>query len=327
MSRTLVAALVAASTLLPTAAMANVVWKGDFSTGDLSQWAGKQAVSDDRLQVQPADQNPSGQKNMLRVLVKQGDNPISASGNRNEVLNPTYIPEGSEYYYRWQTKFDQSFPSEHTWQLFTQWHQKADFGGSPPIQFYVDGEQIILTETLAETVVWTTPLVRGQWHDFVLHVKFSDDAKVGFLELWYDGQHVLDKTYGATLANDYLKMGLYRNSTVSEDGIVYHTGMVQGETYEDVVPPAPAPGPTADNTNTNPASGTSSSGATTTPPPTSGTATAGVGLGGSTDSGTGQTKTGCSTTGGPLTLAGLLLGVMALTRRRPLARAAVQAKK
>ena len=33
--------------------------------------------------------------------------------------------EGYEYYYRWSTMFDSDFPSEKTWQLFTQWHHEG----------------------------------------------------------------------------------------------------------------------------------------------------------------------------------------------------------
>jgi uncharacterized protein (TIGR03382 family) len=294
--------------LLPAMASASIRWKGDFSTGDLTQWNELQEVSSDRLQVLPADKNPSGAPYMMKTLVVQGDNPINASGNRNEVVNPTYSYEGQESYYRWQTKFDASFPSENTWQLFTQWHQKADCCGSPPIQFYVQGEKVILTESTAEKVVWTTPLVRGKWHDFVLHVKFSDDGSVGFLELWYDGQHVMDKTYGVTMATDYLKMGLYRSSTVSENGIVFHTGMVQGDSYEDVVPPAPPP--------VTPTSTTPSTPATTpdngTPVATSTQTNAGLG----SDSSNGPVAGGCSSTGAPLAAAWLGLVGLALIARR-----------
>lgn len=84
----------------------------DFETAHLSQWIGLQIVDDPvnpRALIVPW---PVAQGLFaLRVLVRQGDDPIHASGNRNELVGSTDY-EGSEYYYRWSTLFDDSFPSE-----------------------------------------------------------------------------------------------------------------------------------------------------------------------------------------------------------------------
>ncbi len=34
---------------------------------------------------------------------------------------------------------------------------------------------------------WSVPLTKGVWHDFVLHVKLSQNSSVGFQEIWYNG--------------------------------------------------------------------------------------------------------------------------------------------
>ncbi|HEY3450495.1 MAG TPA: polysaccharide lyase [Myxococcales bacterium] len=232
------AALLACLLCSPNPARANVVWRGDFETGDLSQWSKSQIVSADRMQVvaSPVAQGSRA----VRVLVKKGDNPIGASGNRNELLYLSYEPQGSERWYRWQTMWDPSYPSVATWQLFTQWHHSGD-GGSPPLEFYVYAEEVRLRVN-ASTIVWTAPLQRGVWHDFVMHAKWSPDASEGFLELWYDGALALPKRFvqnqfaGET---NYLKQGLYRSDTVDEDGIVFHDGFTIGETEADVRGPTP----------------------------------------------------------------------------------------
>ncbi|MFL5355331.1 heparin lyase I family protein [Archangium sp.] len=210
-----------------------VVWRGDFETGNIGQWSGKQMVSADRLQVVSS---PTRQGSYaLKVTVKQGDNPISASGNRNELVKMTNEKEGDEYFYRWNTMFASDFPSAATWQLFTQWHQSGD-SGSPPVEFYVNGETIYL-RVQGSTVVWTTRLVRAQWQDFIFHVKWSSKSSVGFVELYHNGQLVLPKRYVATMYSgqtNYLKVGLYRNSTIAPTGVVYHDGWIQGRSLQDV---------------------------------------------------------------------------------------------
>ena len=96
-SRTLVLGLFG-SLLFSTAAHASVLWRGDFETGDRSQWTGTEMISADRLQIV---QDPVRQgRYALKARVYQGDDPINASGNRNELSYSKNMPSpGDERYY------------------------------------------------------------------------------------------------------------------------------------------------------------------------------------------------------------------------------------
>jgi hypothetical protein len=231
--------------LASSPALAEVVWHGDFETGDRSQYSGTEMVSPDRLQVVSS---PVAEGHYaLKATVRQGDDPINASGNRNELVYEGHEAEGSEYYYRWKVMFAPDFPSVRTWQLFTQWHHDGCCG-SPPVEFYVYGEEIRLTLTDSITP-WSMPLTRGVWHEFIFHVKWSSDPSVGFIELWHNGERVLPQRNLATRyagMGIYLKLGLYRDASVSPVGVVYHDGFTQATKLEDVLPPAsPSPEPDA----------------------------------------------------------------------------------
>ena len=80
----------------------------------------------------------------------------------------------------------------------------------------------------------------------MLHVKWSADKKVGFVELYHNGKLALPRTYGANQFGkelNYLKMGLYRDDAIRPRPVVYHDGFVMASTLADVMPPAPAPAP------------------------------------------------------------------------------------
>lgn len=236
-----VAAAVAVVLAVAAPGRAEVVWSGDFETGDKSQWSRAQEVSADRMTVITSPVRQGGYA--LRVEVRQGDDPIDSSGNRAELVWTEPEVEGNERWYAWSTLWPDDYPSADTWQLFTQWHHSGN-SGSPPVEFYVRGEELRLRLN-ASTVVWTAPLTRGVWHDFLFHVKWSSDPAEGFVELWYDGELVLPLTYGANMfagQDNYLKQGLYRNEIISEVGVLFHDGMTAGTTREDVAPP---PAPTA----------------------------------------------------------------------------------
>ncbi|MGC4119679.1 MAG: polysaccharide lyase [Myxococcales bacterium] len=227
--------LVAAVLFVSSQAAAEVVWRGDFECGDLSQWTRSQSVSPDRLEVQEGGSGKGG-RFALKATVVQGDNPIGASGNRNELTYTSYEPSGTERFYRWQTRFADDYPSANAWQLFTQWHH-AGPSGSPPVEFFVRKEEIILN-VVGESV-WRMPLERGRWIDFVFHVKWSPDASEGFVELYVDGKQVLAPLHRATQFPgelNYLKQGLYRDASIQETGVVFHDGMIIGTSLADVMP-------------------------------------------------------------------------------------------
>ncbi|WPB75864.1 polysaccharide lyase [Archangium violaceum] len=329
--------------LLPTLATASTVWRGDFETGNTSQWDREQTVSSSRLLVvsSPAREG----RYALKTTVRQGDNPINASGNRNELLYLDREPAGSEFFYKWSTLFPQSFPRSPKWQIFTQWHHDGN-GGSPPLEFYVVDDQLRLRVGGASgKIIWRAPLQREQWNDFVLHVKWSPDPKAGFIELYHNGKVVVPLMKVATQYSgqlNYLKLGLYRDASISPEGVVFHDGFVQATRLEDVMPapvvatpePQPQPQPAPEST---PEDGASDDG---DPPPEESApiaqqpsdsvpGTGGLVPGDTTLSGTGVPPASCgaSSTGGMPLLVAAGLALAALLGRRKAATAPANARR
>jgi polysaccharide lyase-like protein len=295
-------------------AWAGVVWRGDFETGDRSQYSAAQMVSADRLQVVTSPVAEG--RYALKATVKQGDNPIGASGNRNELVYMTQEAEGSEYYYRWKVMFAADYPSARAWQLFTQWHHDGS-NGSPPVEFYVYGEEIRLR--VDDSVdVWSAPLVRSVWHEFVFHVKWSPDPNVGFVELWHNRERVVPRRNVPTMfpgMRNYLKLGLYRSDTIAPVGVVYHDGFTQATQLEDVLPPPTSPTPDAGTPDAGtPDAGTSPS----SDPGSQGTGGEPVLVPEDNATADGPNPFGCSVAGSPLLAIGLLslMGGLLLRRRQ-----------
>jgi uncharacterized protein (TIGR03382 family) len=254
--------------LVPAIASASTLWKGDFETGNTSQWSRQQSVSSDRLMV-VSDVVREG-RYALKATVRKGDNPISASGNRNELLYLSRETPGVDYFYKWSTLFPQGYPSANAWQVFAQWHQDGCCG-SPPMEFYVMGEEMRMrVGGSTGRILWRAPLVRAHWNDFVLHVKWSPNPKVGFVEMYKDGALVVPKTMVATQfgnEKNYLKLGLYRDASISQVGVVYHDGFAMGTSLADVMPPAPVPVETPAPPQADPVPPTASAPAPSVPTP------------------------------------------------------------
>ena len=220
---------------LSGAASANVLWRGDYDTGDLSQWSGFQGIASRFTMVQsPVRQGAYA----LRLELHQGD--VTNSGTRNEVyLSNSQFNEvdGNDHWYAWSSLFPSDYPSDNSWQVFTQWHQSG-LTGSPPVEFDVIGEEIQVAHN-GDQVLWRTPLVRGVWHDFVVHVLWSRDPAKGFVEIWFDGEKVVPLAKTATLKDEnvcFLQVGFAREtSDVPESIVIDH--VVEATTLAEVTPP------------------------------------------------------------------------------------------
>jgi hypothetical protein len=302
--------LLIASLLLPLGASAEVVWRGDFESGDRLQWSHTQMVSADRLALVQAPSPVAQGKYALKATVRQGDDPISSSGNRNELVRMTYEDEGDEFYYRWLSYFPADFPAPDTWQLFVQWHQ-MDGGGSPPVEFVVRDEHFELVTNSSSgtrTVQWTAPFVRGRWVEFIFHIKWSAKASSGFIELYLDGKLVLARRAAATLHSgqtNYLKAGLYRNESIQPTASLYLDGFVQATSLADVL---------TLTSGTPPASGTPGAGPASQPGGTPSLPSSVDFEPGDADAP--QAAQGCTAAGGSLGLLSVLLGLPALVARR-----------
>lgn len=222
-------------------------WRGDYETGDLSQWRGAQALPG-RITIvrSPVREGTYA----ARFVVRPGDKPINASGERTEVFTHTGESEGSESWWAWSTLFPDEFDphADTEWNVFTQWHQTGRTCVQPT-SFHVDTEARPATVALRvsggslsacrpayERRFVLAELDRNRWYDFLFHVRWSADPDVGFVEVWLNGLPVVPKTHTATLYSGmgvYLKQGFYRGR-YPRPTVVYHDGTRRGSSFPDV---------------------------------------------------------------------------------------------
>jgi hypothetical protein len=221
-----------------------VEWRAGFSPDGPVGW--------DELQANPgsvrAQRAKAGSRPLVGVFtVRPGDSPVRSGERAEAVASPrqTGGGEGDEAWYVWSTYFPRKtfrpVPNS-TWNIFTQWHGTKPDGCRPNVALQVNTVKSpprlrlgarggrLATGSCAEPHdhSWDfAPLRRGRWHDFGLHVRWSSDPRVGFVELVMDGRTVVPRTAHATLYTGqqvYFKQGFYRapssfNSQVIHGGV------------------------------------------------------------------------------------------------------------
>lgn len=255
---TVVAMAVLAPALAASAQSTDVIWKGDFENGQASFsgncTAGQDQFCNDQIaraaQVQAVPSTVAQGKFAGRFEVKFGDVYKTYSDSRALITGPSTLweDEGNERWYRWQamwpTDWVGRFPkwdelsnpnaSSHGGSI-VEWHHDANGGvetGSAPL--YIGGDDKYIWLCLVDQATSTcreyynlTPLIRGHWHDIVLHAKWSSNPSVGFVEMFIDGVNVLPKHFTSNKypgMQNYLIVGLYRNGEIGDPNLLYPNG-------------------------------------------------------------------------------------------------------
>lgn len=231
-------AAVTAGSLVPaTAAPAagpREVFAGHYDTGDLCQWSNLQNVTrngracsydQSHYSVQVVD-GGSGHPSAARFELRDGDVPDVDGGERAEVRagRAGDVVEGDERIYQFSLRFADDFPvPTGTYLVVMQWHPVK---GPPPLAVEVDrsGDLILRNANVGETTAPIGPIRRGEWVDYTLRVRFSDDPEIGFVEAAEDGVTVLERTpwRGMPSASNYLKQGLYRDDADTRTAVLWH---------------------------------------------------------------------------------------------------------
>lgn len=219
---------------------AEVIWRGDFETGNTDQWKGgaprEEGVK--KLATIVTDVVREG-KYAVRI---DGTNAAIRKGNdRVEFLHqpdPAGCAEGTERFFCWSLYAPKTLKGFHSGGYFEArkiWRQT--------MAFELNGDDVQFSTRVPYALRWQgkgkfTP---GHWHDFIVHVGWSRDPAKGFVEVWYDGEKVVPKTSTATLHDDnvcFLQVGFFRRSADFPETI-YLDHVLEATTLEDVMlPPA-----------------------------------------------------------------------------------------
>ncbi len=236
-----------------TSSPRRIAWAGDAETGNLSQWASADRVAPDRIRVvtSPVRQG----RYAYRFEVRHGDDPVPAfSPNDRAELgqgDPGHGPAiraGMQQWYGFSALFPKGFP-DASWQVFAQWKQN---GPNPPPGGMSANDNVISFDMGGAGkglrghggILFRTPLRHGVWNDFVVHVKWSPDPRVGWVSFWYDGRQVVPRTHTADMYRDssgrvipnYARVGYYRSRSIMKSGVVYIDAYKVGYSYAAVAP-------------------------------------------------------------------------------------------
>lgn len=238
------------------------VWS--YADGTLSQWSEVQVARPEQARVvdEPVRR---GYENSAAFTAGPGDHTFGVTSTirgevRSTVEEAGSPTEGDVQWYSWSTFFPEDFEwdGENEFLIYTQWHQEAN-NGSPNLDLWVtDGDQPelrmsvrggLLGEDVSQyTAVYDLgPLVRGEWLDHTVRIKWSSDPDEGNTKVWINGERKVNAVAANLYEGQsvYLKQGIYAANNTTREHTVYFSEALRGDS-EESVDLEPAAEPAAD---------------------------------------------------------------------------------
>jgi hypothetical protein len=233
----------------------SLLWNGDMSTGTFSQypylWACPAGVTMDPYTSFLGHQS-------AKFTVTDTSNSTYCPGNvfthnpAASLLTPAMFGNGDDRYISFGTMFPVGFPKITNWFQFGEIFGPP-YGGSPTMGFDVRGNSLGLWRdgTHHYDNPWHAPITYGSWEYLTLHVKFSTNPSIGFVEIWLNGvqQHFIDGStrlhYTTLLPGDnwngysrnVLYLDQYRGAApLLGSRSIYHADTKVGTTLASVTP-------------------------------------------------------------------------------------------
>src|SRR4051794_21188031 len=231
------AALLATAALPGWSAGAAVLWDGSAGKG-VGVFDGVECVQGTVTAVQDPGYGAGG-----RIFFPHGDKRCGGKGSPGyEFKN-----DGGEVYVGWRSRYDVADGTlRYVFQMKGYPTAGKPLQANHPIVFGTEHNRLVLINyDLADQRhdVWKADITRTDWVSIVLHMKMSDDPKVGFIELWFNGaKQMLTGGIERYPANTFdagqtrIKWGVYRGGQGPGDCIQYLASPKIGAAYEDVAP-------------------------------------------------------------------------------------------
>lgn len=218
------------------------VWTGDLETGDLSQWSGQ--LNGENISVV---QSPVVQ-GTYAAQIKLTNDSLWPNGLKRVELNHSPAPgrtaEGAELYFAWSFYVPEALPTNPTQQIG---YWESDKSYSQMMAFEVEGEKLrFITQKPQYAVQWEADgkVTPAAWHRIAMRVKWSKDPAQGSVDVWFDGEKVVNQVMVQTLADDndhFTQIGLLRGKVEFQDApILFLDDAVEGDSEADVHPALPS---------------------------------------------------------------------------------------
>lgn len=237
--------VLAATVAYTPAVSAEVYWRGDFETGDLTQWSYLLNAAGISL----CAKHKAEGRYAAHVIIEGKPEYLWKNNPALNRVELQYLPdaertaEGSDLNFGWSFML----PA-----LLTRSRHEFGYWESSPryrqiMRFNLAGESISFQMTAMQEPLWKSEAAirANQWHAIAMHVHWSTDPAKGYVSVWFDGAAVVTRAPARTLVpgNDrvFIQLGILRDLTDTVEEI-YIDNALAASSIEDILTAQQNPG-------------------------------------------------------------------------------------
>jgi hypothetical protein len=223
----------------------------DFANKGLTAYAS--IVHPERVSIVS---DPLGSGRQVARLAPLDSDTGPTSSPRAQLDPPQNIRDGDRVWFGFSLLLPSDFPVVPAggWVNFGEIYG-APYGGASPTKIYIDGSTGDFigwrrSATYNDDMPWKMPVLRGQWMDFAIQARMSEDESVGYYEIWVNTgkgwrqqllngkQRLYTKTRDFTnnVGNSNAAIKLYRKPGMFDQLVAYFGSHKVGDTLESVDP-------------------------------------------------------------------------------------------
>jgi MYXO-CTERM domain-containing protein len=209
-----------------------------LETGDLSQWTfvahgeyvdvQSELVGEGRLAARIELHNDAVWPNGLKRVELQ------------HLPAPGRTSEGATTFFAWSFYLPEALPEQYD-QAIGYWESNTSY--QQVMAFNVQGDDIVFaTRRPSNVVQWQADdvVTAGEWHRIAMGITWSTNGAQGSVDVWFDGQQVVDGAVAQTLADGnpcFVQLGLLRDAFEFADvPVIVLDDAVEGDALDDVRP-------------------------------------------------------------------------------------------
>jgi hypothetical protein len=226
--------------LVSSSASADVLWKGDFETNDLSQWDSTlNLTTGQRTNITVVTSTVREGKYAGQLVVHPDD--LWPNGHNRVELHHDgkRTNEGETTFFSWCFQLPVNVTVHEDvgyWETNGPDYQQT-------MAFFVDPKngatQIgFRTNKPTSKTQWTAPLSVGEWHQIAMEIFWSQNAANGKVTVYLDGAMVVDHVTAQTKPNAatvFTQVGYHRDSSQQSVDAIFIDDAREGTTIDDVL--------------------------------------------------------------------------------------------
>lgn len=230
---------------VPGSARAEVTWTATFENNDYSEWMpGINETNGNRMNAEVVSDPVYSGMHAGKITVHPDDLLPPYNQNRVDIQHQsTLTDEGAD-----------SWISGHYLMLEDAkvrneiWFYESNNSYSNVMDCWVEPKQGGGTSVsfgvgfLGETVLWTGDFTIGAWHQIAIHVHWSTDANVGSVDVWFDGEQVVNAVKAKTKADGnslFFQTGLHRKDPSNDIESIYFDDFIEADNFAEAMIMAP----------------------------------------------------------------------------------------